>query len=201
MNSATGPDYGAYVSGNPDLQAAFDGSGGRYGGVVDFGRTHYYTHGQGEGRNLPMYGQTNGQQQLSAGATGDQEPFDPLAGFKGSGDYALMDFKPVQDSTNAAFSAKGMGMDGSALRGMWGAKTGMTQDAFYRWRGGLEGAPTGAAGAMASAGQQLLGTTANARQATAAALGSSYQQRANAMSAGLGALQGAAQWGMKRWGG
>src|SRR5690606_23280851 len=45
--------YEAYVDAYPDLLAAFQSSGGKYGDKASFGQTHYQTHGQREGRRLP----------------------------------------------------------------------------------------------------------------------------------------------------
>ncbi len=201
----SGPDYGAYVRNNADLLAAYNASGGQYGGMADFGLTHWMTHGEGEGRQLPMFADGNTETTFagSGGAdsanslAGAARANNPLAGFQASGDYALLDYAPVRDSVNAAFSAKGMGLDGSALRGQWAGKTAATQDAFYRWRSGLEGSPTGASGALANAGQNYLGSFTNASQNAANARASSYQRQADLFGEGLGSVIG----GLQYWGG
>ena len=186
------PDYGSYVRNNPDLMADFNASGGRYGGIEDYGAIHYQTHGQGEGRQLTNFQAP--QMQTGAQAQASGQPFDPLADFNASGDRALLNYEPAINSVNAAFSAKGSGLDSSASNAMGKALTGLTQDAFYRFRSGLEGAPTGAVNALQSAGQNMANNNANQRTNTANALASSYGQRADARSAGVGGVLGSANW-------
>lgn len=171
------PDYGSYVRSNPDLMADFNASGGRYGGIEDYGQIHYQTHGQGEGRQLTNFQAP--QMQTAAQSQASGQSFDPLADFNASGDRALLNYEPAINSVNAAFSAKGAGLDSSASNALGKTLTGMTQNAFYNWRSGLEGSPTGAAGAIGSAGQSMASNNANQRNALADSLGSSYQNRAN----------------------
>lgn len=171
------PDYGSYVRNNPDLMAAYSASNGQYGGIEDFGNIHYQTHGQGEGRQLGMFQAP--QMQTAAQGQASGQSFDPLADFNASGDRALLNYEPAINSVNAAFSAKGAGLDSSASNALGKTLTGMTQNAFYNWRSGLEGSPTGAAGAIGSAGQNMASNNMSQRNALADSLGSSYQNRAN----------------------
>ena len=194
-----GIDYGSYVRNNPDLMDAYNASGGKYGGLEDFGAIHYQTHGRGEGRQLPMFGAQQQPQQMQQGQTSSQ-PFDPLSDFNRSADRALLNYEPAINSVNAAFSAKGQGLDSSASNAMGKALTGLTQDAFYRFRSGLEGSPTGAVNALGAAGQNMASQNAQNRMNTANALASSYGQRADARSAGAGALVGAGNWFMNQSG-
>ena len=173
------PDYGSYVRNNPDLLAAYNASGGQYGGIEDFGSIHYQTHGQGEGRQLGTFQAP----QMQTAAQGQAGAFDPLADFNRSADRALLNYEPAINSVNAAFSAKGQGLDSSASNAMAKSLTGLTQNAFYNFRSGLEGSPTGAAGAIGSAGQSMANNNASQRNANANALSSSYQDRANSTNA------------------
>lgn len=175
------PDYGAYVRSNPDLLAAYNASGGQYGGMEDFGAIHYQNHGRGEGRQLGTF-QAPQMQTAAQGQAGSQ-PFDPLSDFNRSADRALLNYEPVINSVNAAFSARGQGLDSSASNAMAKSLTGLTQDAFYRFRSGLEGSPTGAVNALSAAGQQMASSNAGQRNALADSLGSSYQNRANSTNA------------------
>jgi hypothetical protein len=188
-------DYGAYVRNNPDLMADFNASGGRYGGIEDYGQTHYNTHGRGEGRQLPLF-QSQQSQQPQAVAQMQQagQPFDPLADFNASADRAILNYAPIAAGVNAQFSAKGAGLDGSAAKALQDRTTQYTQNAFYNFRSGLEGSPTGANNALASAGQQMASNNANARTANANALASSYGQRAQANASGVGSVIGAGNW-------
>jgi hypothetical protein len=183
-------DYGAYVRNNPDLMAAYQASGGQYGGIEDFGQIHYDTHGRGEGRTLPLF---QGQpQQMQGQASG--QPFDPLADFNASADRAILNYAPISQNVNAQFSAKGAGLDGSALKALQDRTTQYTQNAFYNFRSGLEGSPTGANNALASAGQQMANNNSSARTANANAMASSYGQRANANAGMAGTLIGSGYW-------
>lgn len=188
------PDFGSYVRNNPDLMAAYNASGGQYGGIEDFGQIHYQTHGQGEGRQVGMFQAPQQQMQTAAQSQASGQPFDPLADFNASADRALLNYGPAINSVNAAFSAKGQGLDSSASNAMGKTLTGLTQDAFYRFRSGLEGSPTNALSAIGQAGQNMASSNASQRNSLANALGSSYQQRADARSAGAGGVIGAGNW-------
>ena len=187
-----GMDYGAYVRNNPDLLAAYNASGGQYGGIEDFGQIHYDTHGRGEGRQLPLF-QGQAQQQQGQGQASGQ-PFDPLADFNASADRALLNYAPISQNVNAQFSAKGAGLDGAALKALQDRTTQYTQNAFYNFRSGLEGTPTGANNALQTAGQNMASNNANARTANANAMASSYQQRANANAGAAGSVVGSLNW-------
>jgi hypothetical protein len=188
-----GMDYGSYVRNNPDLLAAYNASGGQYGGIEDFGQIHYDTHGRGEGRQLPLF-QGQAQQQMQGQGQASAQPFDPLADFNASADRALLNYAPISQNVNAQFSAKGAGLDGAALKALQDRTTQYTQNAFYNFRSGLEGTPTNANNALASAGQNMASNNANARTANANAMASSYQQRANANAGAAGSLIGAGNW-------
>lgn len=168
-------DFGSYVRNNPDLLAAYNASGGQYGGIEDFGQIHYQNHGQGEGRQVPIFEAP----QMQTAAQNDGQPFNPLSDFNASADRALLNYEPAISSVNAAFSAKGQGLDSSASNAMGKALTGLTQQAFYNWRSGLEGSPTGAAGAISGAGQNMASANQSARNALSQSLASSYGARAD----------------------
>ena len=185
------PNYGDYVRSNPDLLAAYEASNGQYGGIEDFGQIHYDTHGRGEGRQLPLF-QSQQTQQPQGQASG--QPFDPLSDFNASADAKLLNYAPISQNVNAQFSAKGAGLDGSAMKALQDRTTQYTQNAFYNWRSGLEGSPTGANNALSSAGQQMASNNSNARTTNANALASSYAQRAQANASGVGAVLGAGNW-------
>jgi hypothetical protein len=187
-------DYGAYVRNNPDLLAAYQASGGQYGGIEDFGQIHYDTHGRGEGRALPLFQSQMQQPQTAAGMQASGQPFDPLADFNASADRAILNYAPISQNVNAQFSAKGAGLDGSAMKALQDRTTQYTQNAFYNFRSGLEGSPTGANNALAQAGQQMASNNANARTANANAMASSYGQRANANAGMAGSIVGAGTW-------
>ena len=195
-----GIDYGAYVRNNPDLMDAYNASGGQYGGMEDFGAIHYQTHGRGEGRQLPMFGMQQQPQMAMQQGQAAQQPFDPLSDFNRSADRALLNYEPAINSVNAAFSAKGQGLDSSASNALGKSLTGLTQNAFYNFRSGLEGSPTGAVNTIGQAGQSMANQNANQRTNTANALASSYGQRADANASAAGSLIGAGNWFINQFG-
>lgn len=188
-----GMDYGSYVRNNPDLLAAYNASGGQYGGIEDFGQIHYDTHGRGEGRTIPLF-QAQQSQQMQPQGQASAQPFDPLADFNASADRALLNYAPISQNVNAQFSAKGAGLDGAAMKALQDRTTEYTQNAFYKFRSGLEGNDSGANNALASAGQNMANNNANARTANANAMASSYGQRANANAGMAGSIIGAGNW-------
>jgi hypothetical protein len=193
-------DYGGYVRSNPDLMDAYNQSGGQYGGMEDFGQIHYQTHGRGEGRQLPLFQAQQMQQMQQPQGQASGQPFDPLSDFNASADRAILNYAPISQNVNAQFSAKGSGLDGSALKALQDRTTNYTQNAFYNWRSGLEGNNSGANNALAQAGQSMANNNAQSRNTLSNALASSYNQRADARSSGAGAVIGAGMWGANQMG-
>jgi hypothetical protein len=188
------PDYGSYVRNNADLMDAYNASGGQYGGIEDFGSTHYQTHGRGEGRELRMFEAPQQMAQMGQTEQASGQPFDPLADFNASADAKLLNYAPISNNINAMYSAKGAGLDGSAIKALQDRTTNYTQNAFYNWRGGLEGSPTGANASNQQAGQNMVNQNAGYRSNNVNALASSYNQRANANSSAVGGVLGAGNW-------
>ena len=204
----SGPDWAGYVRANPDLMSSYDASGGQYGGIADFGQTHYQTHGQNEGRSLNLFGQPGGSYRpgsdmpttLGAGAaTPGINPAanDPMAGFKGSIFYQTPRDPRIMQGVNAMFSAKGMGLDGSAMKA---AQDRIANDDYGRaldYTNMLAGGAAtglGAAQGIGSMGMNMASNNANLRANSANAMASSYQQRAQNNAGALGSVIGAGQW-------
>ena len=53
-------DYASYVQANPDLLAEYQRAPMQWGSLSDYGKFHYDTYGQGEGRTLPGVAAANG---------------------------------------------------------------------------------------------------------------------------------------------
>jgi hypothetical protein len=187
-------DYGGYVRSNPDLMDAYNQSGGQYGGIEDFGQIHYQTHGRGEGRQLPLFQAQQMQQMQQPQGQASGQPFDPLADFNASADRAILNYAPISQNVNAQYSAKGAGLDGAALKALQDRTTQYTQNAFYNFRSGLEGSPTGANNALAQAGQSMANNNAQNRNTLSNALASSYNTRANANAGMAGSIIGSGYW-------
>ena len=187
-------DYGGYVRSNPDLMNAYNQSGGQYGGIEDFGQIHYQTHGRGEGRQLPLFQAQQMQQMQQPQSQASGQPFDPLADFNASADRAILNYAPISQNVNAQYSAKGAGLDGAALKALQDRTTNYTQNAFYNFRSGLEGSPSGANNALQSAGQSMANNNAQNRNTLSNALASSYNTRANANAGAAGSVVGSMNW-------
>lgn len=189
----------SYVESNPDLMAAFQSSGGQYGGIEDFGRIHYDTHGMREGRQLPtaMGAPVQGNSLAQMDNQRGGNPVDPLAGFRQSGFYQIDDDPRIRQGTNAAFSAKGMGLDGSAQVAMGRALQSNLYGRMLDFNSTLGTGAAQGAGILQGLGQQgmnMAGNNAGLRMNAANAMASSFQQQANARNQGLGGVMGAAQW-------
>lgn len=214
VNDQPFDQFGEYVRGNADLMQAFQNSGGQYGGIADFGRIHYDTHGRGEGRQLPTQSVLQPNQAYGAPMQGNSfvqgdnqrggSPVDPLAGFRQSAFYQIDDDPRIRQGTNAAFSAKGMGLDGSAQVAMGRALQSNLYGRMLDFNSTLGQGSAQGAGILQNLGQQgmnMAGNNANLRMGAANAMASSFQQQANARNQGLGGVLGAAQWlgGQRGW--
>jgi hypothetical protein len=155
-----GSPYSGYVQRNPDLLAAFNASGGRYGSMEDFGQTHYNTHGQSEDRDLYMPQATNPEP-----ASSGQIERDPM----------------LLDRTNTAFAAKGMGGDSATSNAMARA---LMQDKYSRvmdYNNSLQGGINQGQQSVQSVGQLGANYAQNQNGLTqnqANATGSSYAAKA-----------------------
>lgn len=203
VNDQPFSQFGEYVRQNPDLLAAFQASGGRYGGIEDFGQTHYSMHGMGEGRQLPQRPvlqadqALSGQQAAAGSGQGAAGSGDPLAGFRSSGFYQIDDDPRIRQGTNAAFSAKGMGLDGSAQVAMGRALQSNLYGRMLDYNSTLGTGAAQGAGILQNLGAQgmnMAANNANLRGNAANAMASSFQQQANARNQGIGGVLGAAQW-------
>jgi hypothetical protein len=141
---------------------------------------------------LPQYNNDNGTQTSGA---------DPMQGFQGSAWYQNMNDPRIMQETNAAYGAKGMGLDGSAMKAMAQGLYNNRSNALSNYANSLSGQATSGQNAVNNVGQlgaQYTGMNNATRTNTANALASSYQQRANNV-AGMqnGAYNWLAQAGMK----
>lgn len=204
MMTQSGPDYGSYVRNNADLLNAFNASNGRWGGMEDFGAIHFDTHGRGEGRQVPMFSNPNettfaasGGANQAQGGGATQAANDPLAGFRASGFYQIDDDPRIRQGTNAAFSAKGMGLDGAAQVAMGRALQSNLYGRLTDYSNTLSGGAAqglGAVQGLGALGANMAANNASSRMGAANAMASSFQQRANATNQGLGGVMGAFGW-------
>jgi len=186
----------SYVESQPDLLAAFQNSGGRWGDMENFGRLHYQTYGQNEGRPVP-HRPVLEQLPIKGSGQGAVGSGDPLAGFRQSGFYQIDEDPRIRQGTNAAFSAKGMGLDGSAQVAMGRALQSNLYGRMLDYNSTLGTGAAQGAGILQGLGQQgmnMASNNAGLRMNAANAMASSFQQQANARNQGLGGVMGAAQW-------
>lgn len=69
------PNYAAYVTGNPDVFAAFNSGAGKGASIDDFGKWHWNTFGTNENRQLTPFGSGGAD---GSGAAAQQAAFDAL---------------------------------------------------------------------------------------------------------------------------
>ncbi len=133
-----------------------------------------------------------------------QQPRDPLAGFRQSGFYQINNDPRILSGVNAAYSAKGMGLDGSA---QMAATRGLRDNLYGQFidfgnmlgQGAAQG--LGAAQNLGAMGMNMAQSNAANRNNAANAMASSYQQQAQANNQGVGGALGALQWygGKRGW--
>jgi hypothetical protein len=129
---------------------------------------------------------------------------DPLARFRQSGFYQIDDDPRIRAGTNAAFSAKGMGLDGSAQVAMGRALQSNLYGRMVDYNNTLAGGAAqglGAAQNLGAMGMNMAQNNAANRNNAANAMASSYQQQAQANNQGVGGALGALQWygGKRGW--
>lgn len=140
---------------------------------------------------LPTYTYNSDGSTTTNAASGDT-----LSGFKDSAWYQLLNNQDTIDSTNAAFSAKGMGLDGAAQKALAQGLYSNQSNALSNYVNALSGTATSgsnATGAITNSGSNMANAISNANQNYGNYLASSYQGRANniaSMQNGLYKLAG-----------
>lgn len=193
----SGLNYEDYVRNNPDLLNAFNSSGGQYGSMSDFGKTHWDTWGQNQGFAAP-------QEYSNAFATGESngQSNNPLSGFQSSAYYQLPRDPNYLNSVNTMYSAKGMGLDGAAQKAMFDRISNQDYNRFTDYMTTLSGgiaSGQGSASNLGSLGANMANQNSQSRQQTANALASSYNQSSNAWGNAAGDIAyGVGRYGQKQ---
>jgi hypothetical protein len=126
-----------------------------------------------------------------------QDPANPLDPFKGSALYQMPRDPRILNDVNAMYSAKGMGLDGSAIKA---AQDRVTNDDYGRLLDfmnltqGQSAQGLGVQNSLSALGQNLTAQNSASRQNAANAQASSYIGQANAFNSGLAGVAGAAGW-------
>jgi hypothetical protein len=126
-----------------------------------------------------------------------QTPTNPLDPFRASAMYALPRDPRILNDVNAMYSAKGMGLDGSAIKA---AQDRIANDDYGRLMdymnlaGGQSAQGLGVQNNLNALGQNLTAQNSAARQNAANAQASSYIGQANAFNSGLSGVAGAVGW-------
>ncbi len=179
------PDYAAYVDANPDVAAAFQQDGHYYGGdKAAYGKAHYTSSGQTEGRALPTVAATPAQ--TGFGATGApteiQSYLESLPGYQ---------FTKQQGILEANRSLGSRGLTGAQAKGISRFVTGLADKTYGDTVSRLGGAVTTGANAALGTGQisqgvanSIGGNIVGAGQASAAGTVGA----ANAISSGLSSI-------------
>jgi hypothetical protein len=145
-------DYAGYVNANPDLLTDWQRFHGNMS-ADEYGRYHYSTYGQGEGRNLPMTGGTQGMPGVSA-ADAQAAAEQGFANFRNSTGY---DFRVKQgmNALNSGYAGAGTIKSGAAIKGAVDYGQGMASQEFWNYLGALgtqQGLGLKAASAQAGVG-------------------------------------------------
>lgn len=176
--------YSEYVKNNPDLLAAYNASNGQYGDMSQFGQTHWQTHGEGEGRSLPTY-------QAPANYGSNNGYNDPLMDFKNSGNYQIMQDPSLMQGVNSRFSAKGMGLDGAAVKAAYDTSARNLYGRYTDWANMMSGGASqgmGALGSVSGAGANYANAASNLYGNQGQNLASSYINNSNIMNGTLNNL-------------
>lgn len=177
--SAASPNYAAYVTGNPDILAAYQAGDGKGASIEDFGKWHWNTFGQNEAaandpaRKLTPFGPVG----ANGGASSQQSAIDAL---KQSPYYQSL-YHNGEQSVLANAAATGGLRGGNAQRSLYNLGTDTLAQAFQQQFNNLgsitglgENAAAGAGnnqvGAGAAAAGGILGS-ANANSQLASTIG------------------------------
>lgn len=149
------PDWGSYLSSNPDLMAEYNKVAGSFGNDPNaYAQWHYQNFGQSEGRQLPMLG---GASSTSAGPNAIQASLESLPG------YQFTKTQGLKATQNAA-AARGLGVSGAALKGAASYATGLANQTYGDQVNRLQGVATMGQNAAAQTGSLATtnaGTIAN----------------------------------------
>lgn len=188
-------DFGAYARANPDIVADYN-SGKvdkrQFQSLADYGRYHWQTYGQGEGRALP-----------TAAAGGGSS--DPYAGFTTSPGY-LFRLQEGQKAIERSAAARGGLYSGATMKALDTYSQGVASDEFGNYvnrLSALAGVGQSATGSTAAAGQAYASGASQAAQQAGAARASAYANTGQAINTAVGGLAGGLlyQQGMNAGGG
>lgn len=174
-------DYAGYVRDNPDLLAEYQKNPMQWGSLEDYGKFHYDTYGQGEGRSLPAAAKTPAS---GVGAYG---------GFMESPGYRFR----MDEGTKAierSMAARGLFSSGPAAKALTRFAQGTASEEFDKYANALRsmaGIGQTATNATQAAGAQAAGGISQALTAGGNARASSYANTGAAINNGISNVMGA----------
>lgn len=176
------PDWGSYLSSNPDLMAEYNRVRGDFGNDPNaYAQWHYQHYGQGEGRQLPMLGGATSGSPVASGPNAIQASLESLPGYQFARTQGLK-------ATQNAASARGLGVSGAALKGAAKFATGLADQTYGDQVARLQGVATMGQNAAAQTGSMA---TTNAGNIANNITGIGNAKAASAIAAGNAASNAA----------
>lgn len=165
LGAGGGTNWGAYVNANPDVLADWNknvAGTGQYASMADYGKYHYNTYGQYEGRDISPYTTSSGDAAASA-----------LDTFRNSTGYQDL-VKEGLAAVNSNAYARGMGDSGATLKALQDRGTSLADRSAQGWLGNL--------GNLINAGSSARGLVAGVGTNTVNSVNQATQSGADASS-------------------
>lgn len=193
------PDYAGYVQGNPDLLAEYQRNPMQWGSLENYGKFHWDTYGQGEGRQL-----SNSSTSITSGVTPvtAQGAFD---GYRQSAGYNFL-LGEANKAADTQFAANGALDSGAAVKAAQDRSFNLGSQFFNNYLGLLgnqQGVGLSGASAVAGVGQNYANNATAINSNTAQAIGQGAIAKANNTNdllSGLSSSFGLAAGGMTKFG-
>lgn len=180
-------NYGAYAAANPDIAAAYNSGRvdkSQFPTLADYGKYHYQTYGQAEGRNIAPY--TTG---ATGGASSQQAAIDQIK----AGPYYQSLYRNGEQALLSNASATG-GLRGGNMQGALYSLGADTLNAAIQQQlanlGGIAGMGQGAAGAVGNLGAGTANSISSLTQNTGATQGAAALARGAATGSIVSGIAG-----------
>lgn len=165
------PDWGSYLSSNPDLMTEYNRVRGDFGNDPNaYAQWHYQHYGQAEGRQLPMIGGSS-----TATSGGTVGPNSIQASLESLPGYQFARTQGLKATQNAA-AARGLGVSGAAIKGAAKFATGLADQTYGDQVNRLQG--------VATMGQNAAAQTGSLATQNASTISNNITGAGNAQAAG-----------------
>jgi len=169
QGAPTTEDYAAYVQRYPDLLAAYNQRKGEFATMADFGRQHWASSGEAEGRKL------------QTGASGTTAANNAFQNYLDSAGYQFQ-LGEMNDAANAQFRAAGALDSGAAVKAAQERAQNLGTNFFNNYLsllGNQQGVGLSGASAVAGVGQNYANNVTNLNSSLADTIGNSAIAKAN----------------------